>query len=250
MAAHDTNAPAGGRSFHTTQWSVVRAAGDSRSPQSAAALETLCRAYWRPLHEHVQRWGYTAEDARDLTQAFFAQLLAHKSIAGAHREEGRFRSFLLGALKNFLCKERERAACQKRGGGQADVSLDEDQTGSGEAREIEDTATPPPDRLFDRGFAETMAEIARQRLHAEYHAAGRGAQFDLLQEQLLHRREPAPAPELAARAGLASAGAARTCIHRLRERFQELCHAVLAETLADPGQAAEEMRHLREALRS
>jgi DNA-directed RNA polymerase specialized sigma24 family protein len=127
MAAHESKIerlPAQGNRFATTHWSMVLSAGRSHSPEARRALATLCENYWFPLYAFVRRAGYTAEDAQDLTQEFFVRLLAKNYLADADRQRGRFRSFLLGAMKHFLAKEKRRQGAQKRGGHQPVLSLD------------------------------------------------------------------------------------------------------------------------------
>src|SRR5437868_8435622 len=131
-----------GSVFATTHWSVVLAAGDPASPQATAALETLCRAYWYPLYAYVRRSGHSPQDAEDLTQEFFSRLLEKNSFAQAARERGRFRSFLLTSLNNFLTNEYHRSARLKRGGGQVTISLDGAEAEDRYLGEPMDTATP------------------------------------------------------------------------------------------------------------
>src|SRR3989441_6302495 len=147
--------------FATTHWSVVLAAGDSAAPNAQPALEQLCRAYWYPLYAFVRRRGYGPEEAQDLTQGFFANLLKHHLVAKADPQAGRFRSFLLASLKHFLAHEHERAAALKRGGGQPVLSLDEFDPEERYALEPSDTATP--ETIFDQRWAQQQIENALSR---------------------------------------------------------------------------------------
>ena len=148
--------------FATTHWSVVLAAGDPASPAARAALETLCRTYWYPLYAYLRRTGCGPEDAEDLVQGFFLQLLRREVLKSVQREGGRFRSFLLGTLKHYLSDEKERAGAMKRGGSRQFVSWDPAQAEQQFLREPVDTDSP--DRLFERRWALTLLEQAMKRL--------------------------------------------------------------------------------------
>src|SRR2546430_9901540 len=175
----DRNSPhASTHWFATTHWSVVLAARQQTSPEAGEALESLCRAYWYPLYAFIRRRGYDSHDAQDLTQGFFTRLLEKNYLAQADREKGRFRSFLLAALKHFLSDEQDRARAQKRGGGQALISLDE-QTAEGRYR-LEPADVMSAEKLFERRWALTLLEQARTRLCDEYVAAGQAEFSDQL----------------------------------------------------------------------
>ena len=227
--------------FVTTHWSVVLAARDKSLPDSAAALEALCRAYWYPLYAFVRRQGHAACDAQDLTQEFFARLLAKDYLAAAAQEKGRFRTFLRVALKRFLANEWDRARRLKRGGGQALLSLD---TAIGEERyQAERGDALPPDRLYERRWAMTLLEQTLGRLRAEYEAAGKAAEFEQLKGVLMAERGTIDYGALAATLGL-SEGAARVAVHRLRKRFRALFRAEVADTVSGPGEVESELRYL------
>lgn len=183
--------------FATTHWSVVLAAGGSDSPQAADALEQLCRAYWYPLYAHVRRRGYTPEDAQDLTQEFFARLLAKQWLSKADRSRGRFRTFLLAALNHFLANEWDRAHCRKRGSGQMLFSLD------GEAAEARYRQHPgnlvDAQRLYDRQWAVTLLDLVLERLREESTVLGRGERFDQLLPMLLGDKTDQTYGDLASR---------------------------------------------------
>ena len=167
-----------GSPFVTTHWSLVLAAGAGSSPQAAAALEELCRAYWYPLYAYVRRRGYAAPDAQDLTQAFFARLLERRTFAGIEREGGRFRSFLLTALSRFLRDEWEKLHAEKRGGGRVVLSLDEQD--ADERYRLEPADDLSADKLFARRWALTVLEAALEKLRAECASDGKARQFELL----------------------------------------------------------------------
>src|SRR2546425_6302200 len=183
--------------FATTHWSVVLAAGDSAAPNAQPALEQLCRAYWYPLYAFVRRRGYGPEEAQDLTQGFFANLLKHHLVAKADPQAGRFRSFLLASLKHFLAHEHERAAALKRGGGQPVLSLDEFDPEERYALEPSDTATP--ETIFDQRWAQQQIENALSRLRVEYASSGRGPLFDLLKDYVWGDKNALSLAEIAAR---------------------------------------------------
>jgi len=236
-----TTAAPRGDIFATTHWTVVLAAGQSASPDAGVALEELCRTYWYPLYAYVRRQGHTREDAEDLTQAFFATLLAKNYLAGLSSDRGRFRAFLLAALKHFLANEWDRANRQKRGGGVPHLSLDYQ---AADTRYVVDPADHlSPDKLYDRAWAMTLLEKVVARLRAESTAAGRAGQFEQLKFFLMVDSQNIPYADTAA-ALLLSEGAVRVAVHRLRRRYRELLQLEIVQTLADPAQAGEEMRAL------
>src|SRR5262245_37998747 len=161
--------------FRTTHWSVVLAARDGEASEPNRALETLCRAYWYPLYVYVRRRGFAVEDAQDLTQEFFARLLQRDFLKNVAREKGRFRSFLLVALKNFLATEWRRSDTAKRGGGRSFVSWEEVQ--AEERAAYEPAVDAAPDELYEREWAVTARDQAVARLREEFQTAGKGEQF-------------------------------------------------------------------------
>ena len=234
--------------FHTTRWSMVLRAGDDAQPAaSAAALETLCRAYWYPLHAYVRRRGYGPEEARDLTQSFFAELLAKNLVGTADRHRGRFRSYLLGSLNNFLLNEWDKARRLKRGGGCTVVSLDERDAENRYLHEPADDLTP--EKLFDRRWAETVLELVFAQLRREYENAGHGERFEQCKPWLLGGEAETSYATVAAHLGIAETGV-RTFVSRLRRRFRELVRAEIAHTVSEPSEIDEEIRALFQALAS
>jgi RNA polymerase sigma factor (sigma-70 family) len=227
--------------FLTTHWSVVLAAKDKSSPDSAAALEALCRAYWYPLYAFVRRQGHAPSDAQDLTQEFFARLLGKEYLRGADREKGRFRTFLRVALKRFLANEWNRSQRLKRGGGHKLLPFD---TTTGEhLYQAERGDALPPDRLYERRWARALLDQTLVRLRAEYAGAGKTAEFDRLKGVLHAERGNIPYRDLAAALNL-NEGAARVAVHRLRKRFREVFRATVAETVSTPDEADDELRHI------
>jgi RNA polymerase sigma-70 factor (ECF subfamily) len=211
------------------------------SPQSAAALETLCRTYWYPLYAFVRRQGHSPPDAQDLTQEFFARLLEKDYLKAAAREKGRFRTFLVVALKRFLANEWDRVRAQKRGGGQPCLSLD---TELAEQRyRVEPIEGATADRVFERRWALTLLDRTMARLREEFAATGKAAEFDRLKACLTAERGEIACAEIAA--GLAvSEGAARVAVHRLRKRFREVFREEIAHTVSRPQDIEEEVRYL------
>ena len=235
------------RDFHTTHWSIIALAGDAQSPGSLAALEKLCRAYWFPLYACVRRRGHEAEEARDLTQSFFAVLLEKNYVAAADARRGRFRTFLLTSLGNFLANEWKRGHRQKRGGGAALFSLDETDAEGRYLIEPADDLTP--EKMFDRRWAGAVLDAVFAQLRREFEDAGRGQKFDDLKAHLLGGTEALSYAELAARMGVSETGA-RTVVHRLRKRFRALVRAEIAQTVAHPDDVDDEIRHLFQSLAS
>ena len=232
--------------FVTTHWSVVLAAGEGGSPQAAAALEELCRAYWYPLYAYVRRRGYAAHDAQDLTQAFFARLLERRSFAGIEREGGRFRSFLLTALSRFLRDEWEKLRAEKRGGGRAVLSLDEQD--ADERYRVEPVDDLSADKLFERRWAMAVLEAALEKLRAECAGDGKARHFELLAPLLTDDVPDGAYEGLGQRLHLAP-GTVSVTLHRLRKRYRELVRAAVASTVANPADVEAELHALRAALR-
>jgi RNA polymerase sigma-70 factor (ECF subfamily) len=227
--------------FVTTRWSLVLSAGNQKSPQSAAALEKLCRAYWYPLYAFVRRRGQSPEDARDLTQEFFARLLERNWIGRAEERKGRFRSFLLSAMNHFLADEWDRARAQKRGGGATPVPLQFDTAETRYGHEPADNVTP--EQSYERQWALTLLDEVLQRLRAEYAQDGRAEFFTALHPCLVGDRTAQPYAELAVKIGI-SEGTVKSAVHRLRQRYRELLRDEIAQTVATPGEVDDELRHL------
>jgi RNA polymerase sigma-70 factor (ECF subfamily) len=233
----------GGRqgAFVTTHWSVVLAARRSDTTRAQAALARLCQTYWYPLYAYVRRRGYEAHDAQDLTQEFFARLLAQNWLAQADRERGRFRTFLLAALSHFLANEWDKARAQKRGGAVQIVPL---QLDTAETRYGHEPADPlTPEQCFDRRWALALLDEVLNRLRAEQLAAGTAEMFDALKPCLVGDRQAQPYAELAARLGMTE-GAVKVAVHRLRQRYRQLLREEIANTVATPEEVNDEMHHL------
>ena len=228
--------------FQSTRWSLVLLAGDSQqSDESHRALEHLCRVYWYPLYAFVRRKGHSSHDAQDLTQAFFEKLLEKDYLADADRERGRFRTFLLASLNHFLTNEWRRARAEKRGGGATVISLDEDAAEERYQEEPADHLTA--ERLFERRWALTLLENVLGRLRREMEEEGKGEVFEQLKEYLSTGKLELPYAMIGERLGL-SEGNTRVIAHRLRNRYRELMREGIAQTVQDPGDVDDEIRHL------
>ena len=231
--------------FVTTRWTVVLQAGRKSSPHSDRALADLCQQYWYPLYAYVRRRCQSREDAEDLTQAFFAKFLEKNYLEGLSAERGKFRAFLLAALKHFLANEWDKAGRQKRGGGVQHLSLDWQQ--ADERFHFEPTDLATPDRLFDREWALALLERVIKRLQTECVAEGRAELFAQARGYLMVGEAAIPYAEAAAKLGM-DEGAVRVAVHRLRKRYRELLRAEIAQTVNDPAQVKEELKSLQAAL--
>lgn len=227
--------------FATTHWSLVLAAGQSGGPKAVEAMGRLCRAYWYPLYAFVRRRGYGIDEAQDLTQGFFTRLLEKNSIEVADPERGRFRSFLLAALANFLNNHWDRSRAAKRGAGCEVISWDAQ---SAEDRyQLEPAHGESPERIFERRWAITVLEGAMAALREEYRAGGKGELFETLQVCLSGERSAESYVELALKLGL-SEGAVKVAVHRLRQRFGDALRLTISQTLGREEDIDEELRHL------
>jgi len=224
--------------FVTTRWTQVL---DARGPsaEARAALSDLCAIYYAPVFGFIRRSSPGEDAARDLTQEFFARLLKGCGIDGVDPERGRFRSFLLGAVKHFLADVGDRARAAKRGSGNAAVSIQLESDTSAELQ-LADGNTPGPEREFDRKWVFTVLDRALAALAQEHKAAGKVEQFDVLKSWLTGDNENLSQAEAAAQLGM-SEGAIKVAIHRLRRRFRELVKAEIGQTLNDPTHIADEL---------
>lgn len=239
------NAPNSGVGFCTTHWSVVLAAQEQATPAGREALAHLCSAYWAPLYAFVRRRGRSPEDAEDLTQEFFYQFLERHSLGHVHPEGGRFRSFLLVCLKNFLANEFERARAQRRGGGQRLISLN---TPDAEALcPVEQGEELTPEMAYDRRWVFTVLQRALEELRRAYIAEQKGDLFEQLEGFLPGGHSGVSRIELAEKRRV-SVGAIDVAIHRLRQRFGALLRAQVAETVASEAEVEGEIRHLLSVL--
>ena len=227
--------------FATTHWSVVLTAGRSDTTGAQDALARLCQTYWYPLYAYVRRRGHRPEDARDLTQEFFARLLERHWVERADRERGRFRSFLLSAMNHFLADEWDKARALKRGGGQIPVPLQFDTAETRYGHEPVDDSTP--EQNYERRWALTLLDTVLQRLRSEYEQDGRANLFTALHPCLIGERTEQPYAQLAAELGV-SEGTVKSAVHRLRQRYRQLLRDEIAQTVDGVGEVDEELRHL------
>lgn len=232
--------------FVTTQWSVVLAAQGS-SPAAEAALETLCRRYWRPLFGFVRRSGFNHEEAEDLTQGFFARLLERRDLDTVRKEKGRLRSYLLVALKHFLANERQRASAIKRGEGKRVLSLDEMR--EGEHGHFEPADPQTAEQIYQRSWANTVLEQALARLEEEYAAGGNIRLFELLKILLADDPDRPSQAQMGAELNMTE-NALKQAFHRFRQRYRQVLREEIAHTVATPGDIEDELRHLIAVLRA
>jgi RNA polymerase sigma-70 factor (ECF subfamily) len=231
--------------FTTTHWSVVLGAQQPHSAQAFEALSSLCQTYWYPLYVYVRRQGYDPHEAQDLTQEFFARFLESNSVQSVNPAKGKFRSYLLACMNHFLAKEWNRAHRQKRGGGCAIVSLNDD---SAEQRYKKEPATEcTPEKMFERRWALTLLDAAMSRLESECRARGRSELFDALKAFIAGDSADETYASVAARLATTE-GAIKVAVHRLRARYGALLRQELSHTVSGPELVEEEIRFLFEAL--
>jgi RNA polymerase sigma-70 factor (ECF subfamily) len=236
----------GRRQFATTRWSLVLAArGDVSSTGVHAALATLCEMYWYPLYAFLRRQGYGAEDAQDLTQAFFARVLEKRAIERADPARGRFRSFLLASLKHFTANQYDRDVAKKRGGALIITSLDVEQ--AEDRLQMEPPSNETPERVFDRRWALTLLERVMSRLETELIHSNKRAQFNTLKAYLTGDQPQLSYAETALQLGT-SEGAVKVAVHRIRRRFRDLLRDEIAHTVASADEIDDEIRHLWSAV--
>jgi RNA polymerase sigma-70 factor (ECF subfamily) len=235
----------GAQIFATTHWSVVLAAGQGSAEPAQTALETLCRAYWYPIYVYIRRKGVGADDAQDLTQEFFAQIIAKEHLRRADREKGKFRTFLLSILDYFLAREWNRAHRQKRGGQIAFISLDEQDPE--ERYKLEPANDETPEKNFLRQWALMTLRQTMNMLEAECQASDKAGLFKEARGILSGERDSGRYAELAKSLGM-SEGTARVAVHRLRQRYGQLLREQIAQTVSCPQEVEEELRYLLKVL--
>jgi RNA polymerase sigma-70 factor (ECF subfamily) len=251
MMAHDSKLeplPVRKDRFATTHWSMVVSAGGPHSSEAGRALAALCENYWFPLYAFVRHAGYTAEDAQDLTQEFFVRLLTKNYLAVADRQRGRFRSFLLGAMKHFLANQERHQAAQKRGGHGLTISLDF-HTGESRYSQIEPVDHLTPERLYEKRWALTLLDLVLIRLREEFRGAGKLNLFDTLKQFLAGGTAKPAYLEVAEQLDMTE-GAVKVAVHRLRRRYRKLLKEEIARTTAGPEEMEDELGELLAALSS
>jgi len=239
----------GGRSpvpsgFATTHWSLISRA-TTPSAEGRAALETLCRAYWFPVYAFARKQGCTPLDAEDVAQDFFAEIVQSEFLQRADPERGRFRSYLLTAVRRRIVNAHDRAHAQKRGGGEQLISIDEP-IAEKQFLEIDDPGLDPSE-TYERGWALTVLHRARNRLRAEQQAQGRLPEFELLEPYLSTPPAEGEYAALAAALKIARNGVA-VAVHRLGKCYRKLVRDEIAETVHDPSEVADELNHLLKVL--
>jgi len=239
------------RQFATTRWSLILAAANSEGEdqKSREALNELCRNYWRPVFSFVWRRGHSMQDAQDLTQDFFARILQRNWLQHAEPGRGRFRSFLVKSLQNFLFSENEKSHALKRGGDVKFVSWDDWMAQAPSQLSISAQAIDslPPERLFDLRWAATVVEHALRRLSEECESKGKRRLFHALSSHLTAERDEVSFAQLSTELGIAETAVVKQ-LHNLRQRYRSLLRDEVAQTVADPGQVEDEIRYLCAAL--
>jgi RNA polymerase sigma factor (sigma-70 family) len=233
-----------GKNFPTTRWSLIAASRRASTQACRTALESLCVAYWHPLYYYARRQGTSAEDARDLTQGFFACLLEKHYLHDFDRERGKFRTFMLAAFRHYISNERDREQTQKRGSGQVLLPLDVQD--AERSYRLEPSHDITPEKEYERRWAVTLLERALTRLRLE---SGSVPHFDSLRVFLNGNSPDCSYRQLAAELG-ATEGALKVAVHRLRRKFAELLREEIEDTVAGPEQANEELRYLLSVLSS
>jgi RNA polymerase sigma factor (sigma-70 family) len=231
----------GAHGFVTTHWSVVLTAGQKESPHAAEALENLCRVYWYPLYVYVRRQGNNPQEAQDLTQDFFSRFLGKNYLARADRDRGKFRTFLLRSLQNFLINEWKREGRLKRGGGVEFLCID---ANIAEHQYATEPATASdPEVAYEERWAVTLIERVLTTLRQEYDGAHRARLFDELKCFIWGDKSAASYAEIARDLSLTE-GNVKVAVHRLRQSFRERLRAEVAHTVSRPEDIDEELRHL------
>lgn len=228
--------------FPSTRWTLIHKVQKGNERESAQALEQLCRSYWYPIYAYARRYGFRAEDAEDLTQVFFQNLVSYESLQAVAQDKGKLRNFMLAMLKRIVSKHLRHDAADKRGGSKsATLSFDEFDA---EARySMEPSDDRDPDALFDQAWARDVLASAETKLRADYAKADNVATFDHLREFLPLGDNATPYAEAAKKLGVTE-GTLRLLIHRMRTRYGKLVEQAIAHTVSDPDQIKPELTHL------
>ena len=245
-AEQEQPTPQNSGSFRTTCWSVVVRAGGN-APESRAALGDLCEAYWSPVFRFLQREGRSEDDSRELAQEFFTRLLSRGSIGQVDPEKGRFRSYLLGALKHFLAERKRNESRQKRGGNAVVLSIETGGTDTSPGIPIQDTTNAISDAWFDRHWALEVMDRGLRTVQSECEQAGKAKLFDVIKPWLVGDTRNLSQTDASVELGM-STGAIKVAIHRLRSSFRYAVQAEIAQTVTDSDDIAEELRYFVEVL--
>jgi RNA polymerase sigma-70 factor (ECF subfamily) len=235
------------RQFATTRWNIVCAVGDENVQTASKALQELCQIYWYPLYTFVRRQGNDANAAADLTQAFFADLLERQDLKRVDPQLGKFRSFLLRALKHFLSNHRDKARAQKRGGGKSLLSLDFDAADN--RYRLEPSHDQTPDLIFQKQWAKTLLGRVQDELRSEFVGRGKAHQFDRLEKFLAGKSDEETLASAAAQLEMTEV-AIKVAVHRMRQRFGELLRSEIQQTVASPEEVQSEILQLFEVLKN
>jgi RNA polymerase sigma factor (sigma-70 family) len=246
LTALGGNAHHGPAAFTTTHWSVVLEA-QGESPAAQEALESLCRTYWRPVYSFVRREGVGPEEAKDITQGFFALILERKDFQSVRQEKGRLRSFLLASLKHFMANERRDAATIKRGGGRTQIPLEGIE--ADDFSEFDRGHTLSADLIYDRRWAFAVLDRVFARLREESQKSANAPLFEKLNTLLSDEPDRPSQAEIAREFGMTE-NAIKQAFHRQRQRYRQLLHEEIAQTVATPAEVEDELRYLIAALRS
>jgi RNA polymerase sigma factor (sigma-70 family) len=233
------------QTFATTHWSVVLAARQGDACDADAALEKLCRVYWYPLYAFLRREGRNPHDAQDLTQEFFARLLQGKFLENVRPQKGKFRSFLLASLKNFLCDESDKLRAEKRGGGRTFISLDDHN--AEELYLLEPDPGAPAEQIFEKRWALTLLAQALARLRQEFADTGKILEFDHLKVFLSNPTSDRAYDAVAVKLEIV-VDAVAVKVHRLRQRYGEIIREEIAQTVGGPAEIEDELQHLFKAV--
>lgn len=246
MTKTNQSGSGGSAQFPETPWTQVALAGDGNT-LAHKALSNLCNMYWYPVYAFLRRSGRGAHDAEDLTQEFFQRVLKANDFGKAEKGKGRLRSYLLGALKNFLAYDHRRRTAQKRGGGAVVLSFDADEAEERYAKEPGQDAAP--DQVFDRRWAMTVLENALGELEAEYKARGKVDLFEALSPQLsLAGVDSADSYEAIGNRLEMSVGSIKVAVHRLRKRYREMIFRHVAPTVEDENEVGDELAYFLSCL--
>ncbi|MFK7852128.1 MAG: RNA polymerase sigma factor [Akkermansiaceae bacterium] len=246
MTSKEDSSGSGAAAFFTTRWTMVmRASGDA--PEAKAALGELCETYWTPVFNFLRREGRNDDQSRELTQEFVSRLLSGSGMNEADPAKGRFRSYLLGALKHFLSEKKRNEGRLKRGGDAVVESMDSLETDTSPGWQIPDPDGGVADSYFDRQWALAIMDRSLKAVQTTFVRTGKEAQFDVLKAWLIGETGNLSQTEAAASLGMTT-GALKVAIHRLRVSFKEAVQAEIAQTVQDPHEAAEELRYLIEVL--
>ncbi|MBL9145949.1 MAG: sigma-70 family RNA polymerase sigma factor [Verrucomicrobiaceae bacterium] len=232
--------------FPSTRWTLIRKVQTGSEKESALALEQLCRSYWYPIYAYARRYGFGTEDAEDITQVFFQNLVSNESLQAVTEEKGKLRSFMLAMLKRIVSKHLRHDAAKKRGGSRAATLSFEEL--DAEARYASEPAdTHDPDNLFDRVWARDVLAKAEAQLRADYAKADNTQTFEQLREFLPLGDNATPYAEAAKNLGINEA-TLRLQIHRMRKRYAKLIEGVIAETVNDAAEQKAELEHLMQVI--